>query len=132
MTPRIYLDSVVVIYLIEQNPTFVAAVQATLARLGGAHVTSELARMEALVLPVRLGDSGRVKDFEDFFGSPLVELREITRPVFDRAIHIRAAHPGFKTPDSLHLAAAVEANCDVFVTNDPQLRQYAGIRVELV
>ena len=38
----------------------------------------------------------------------------------------------FKTPDSIHLAAAVEARCDVYLTNDNQLTQYTGITVEVV
>ncbi len=35
-----------------------------------------------------------------------------------------------KTPDALHLAAAIENRCDVFLTNDHRLDGFADITVE--
>lgn len=36
------------------------------------------------------------------------------------------------TSNSLHLAAAVIANCDVFLTNDYRLSRFTGITSEIV
>ena len=44
---------------------------------------------------------------------------------------IRAQY-NFKTPDSLHLAAAVISNCDVFLTNDHRLNRFTGISIETI
>ena len=56
-------------------------------------------------------------------GRPDVEIAPITTTVFDRAMTIRAVH-SFKLGDSLHLAAATEARCDGFLTNDIRLSTF--------
>ncbi len=61
----------------------------------------------------------------------IVEMIPLTRDVIDRATEIRAQY-NFKTPDSLHLAAAVISNCDVFLTNDQRLNRFAGIAIETI
>jgi len=128
---RVYLDTAFVIYIVEQNPAFSPAVTAKLTALGGTLVSSELARMEALIVPIRIGNTGLIQDFEGFFLNTLAELIEFPRPIFDTAARIRATFK-FKTPDALHLAAAVESGCDVFLTNDHQLTKFTGIPVEVV
>jgi predicted nucleic acid-binding protein len=47
----------------------------------------------------------------------------------DRAAEIRAQY-GFKTPDAIHLAAAVVSGGDAFLTNDHRLDRFADIAVE--
>jgi predicted nucleic acid-binding protein len=42
------------------------------------------------------------------------------------------AHYGFKTPDAIHLAAAVVAGCEVFLTNDHRLDRFSDLTVEIV
>jgi uncharacterized protein len=46
-----------------------------------------------------------------------------------RASAIRAAH-SFGLADALHLAAAIEWGCNVFLTNDNQLNNFPDITVE--
>src|SRR5947199_3006978 len=126
---RIYLDSPPVIYLVEQVMPFLPAVQARLSASGIVCVSSELTRMECLVLPLRNGDSKLVADFDTFFSSRVVELTPFPPAVFRRAAEIRAQF-NFRTPDALHLAAAVEAACDVFLTNDAGLSRPARLLAE--
>ncbi len=128
---RAYIDSVAIIYLVEQNPAFAPAVEAWLVANPCDLVSSELGRMECLVVPVRNADAAVIAEFEDFFRNRVSELATFSRAVYDRAVAIRAT-TRIKTPDALHLAVAVEAACDVFLTNDPQLATFTGIRVELI
>jgi predicted nucleic acid-binding protein len=102
-----------------------------LAAPGVVLVSSELARLECLVLPLRNGDAPRVGEFDMFFHARVDELVEFTRVVFRRAAAIRASG-NFKTPDALHLAAAVEGGCSAFLTNDAQLTRFPGLVVEVV
>ncbi len=44
----------------------------------------------------------------------------LAAPVFERAARLRARHR-LKTPDAIHLAAALEHGCDEFWTNDRRL-----------
>src|SRR5437899_1464857 len=126
---RIYLDSAVIIYLVEQPPAFYPAVIAWLVANPGDYVSNELARLEALVIPTRTGNAALVQDFEQFFRVQVVRVGGLSRPVLDRAIQIRAAHRSIKTPDAIHLASALDLACDVFLTNDHALAQFTGIKV---
>ena len=127
---RLYLDSAPIIDHIERVAPFAAAVDARLAATGIVLVSRELARLECLVVPLRDGDAARVGDFDMFFGARVAELVDFTGAVFRRAAEIRASH-NFKTPDALHLAAAVEGGCTAFLTNDSQLTRFSGLAVEV-
>ena len=70
-------------------------------------------------------------DFDSFFSNPGVKVYLLTAAVCDRAALIRAQHR-FRTPDSLHLAAAGENGCDLFLTNDPKLSTFPDVNVEVL
>lgn len=130
---KLYLDSVVVIYLVEQHSTFGPVATRAVTRLGPtALVGTELTRMECLILPRRRNDQAREADFNRFFAQKYLPFPLIEAAAFHRATDLRAKYPKLKTPDALHLAAAIEAGCDVFVTNDAQLRVVTEIRVEVI
>jgi predicted nucleic acid-binding protein len=128
---RLYLDTAPFVYHVERTMPFAPAVDARLAAADIVLVSSELTRLECLVLPLRNGDTARVGDFDMFFSARLDELVEFTGAVFRRAAEIRASG-NFKTPDTLHLAAAIEGGCTAFLTNDAQLTRFAGLAVEVV
>ena len=128
---RYYLDSAPIIYDIEDTPPFAAAVDAKLSVAGLTLITSEMARLECRVKPLRDGNSILLQDFDDYFTNTIAEIVPLTRDVVDRATEIRAQF-NFKTPDALHLAAAVIAKCDVFLTNDHRLRRFTNITIEVI
>jgi predicted nucleic acid-binding protein len=54
-----------------------------------------------------------------------------------RGGHVYPASPPaqprrFGLADALHLAAAVESSCDVFLTNDSQLANFPDITIEVL
>jgi predicted nucleic acid-binding protein len=55
----------------------------------------------------------------------------LTTAVCDRATLIRAQYH-YKTPDALHLSAAIEAGCNSFLTSDIQLATFPGLKIELL
>ena len=128
---RIYIDTSPIIYYIENTPALGAKVSARINAPGEVLVSSDLAWMETLVLPFQAGNTGLVQDFDDFFTVRVNEMVALSSQIFRNAATIRAQY-GFKTPDAIHLAAAVDAHCDVFLTNDLQLRRFTGITVEVV
>ncbi len=130
---KLYLDSVVVIYLVEQHPTFGPQAVATVNRLiPTALVGTELTRMECLIIPRRMKDVGRETDFDRFFSQKYLPFVPIGGAEFHLATDLRAKYLKLKTPDALHLAAAIISGCDAFVTNDVQLKAVTEIRVELI
>ena len=128
---RIYLDASPVIYWVEKVAAYYAQVDSRIKRAGVALVSSHLTLMECLVLPLRLGQTGLQEDDNDFFATQLADWASFTEAIFRRAAEIRAQH-NFRTPDALHLAAAVAGACDVFLTNDARLKAFPGISVEVV
>jgi predicted nucleic acid-binding protein len=130
----IYCDSVILIYFLDTVGPFEIRAAARMAAMHAAADTpafSDLSRLECRVKPLKLGDATTLSDFDAFFGGSDVRLVPITTAVFDRATMIRAAH-SFKLADSLHLAAALEAGCDRFLTNDTRLSKFSGISVEIL
>lgn len=128
---RIYLDSAPVIYLVEGVAPFAPALIARLAEPGTVQLCSELARLECRVKPVRDGEAALLAAFDRYFAKVIYTIVPITRPVIDRATDLRARY-NFKTPDALHLAAAIGAGCDVFLTNDQRLSKCTEIKIETV
>src|SRR5262245_5162954 len=120
----VYLDSVIVIYLIEGPDSFRVRARARLAQIAAASdqtAITHLTRLECRVKPIRLSDASFLADYEAFFNSQDLLGFPLPEPVFERATVIRAQY-GFKLGDSLNLAAAVEHGCGRFLTNDLQLR----------
>jgi predicted nucleic acid-binding protein len=128
---RVYVDASPVIYVVEQVAPFALAVAQRLAAPGVVIVASELTRLECLVRPLRSNDATLVRDFDIWFARQVAEIVPFTADVFRHAAEIRAGH-GFKTPDALHLAAAVAGGCAAFLTNDAQLTRFPGLAVEVV
>lgn len=129
-----YLDSCIVIYLIEQTPGFgprAANRIATALAAGDKLLVSDLTRLECRAKPLAAGDAALLGDYDRFFTSVVEPAVLLTTAVCDRATLIRGQHR-FKTPDSLHLAAAVEAGCQVFLTNDTRLSRFPGLTVEVL
>jgi predicted nucleic acid-binding protein len=128
---RLYLDTSPVIYTIEQVPGYATAVDDKLSAPGVMLVASDLTRMECRVKPLRDGNTDLLKDYDEFFQNAVAEIIPLTREVIDRATEIRAQY-GFKTPDAIHLAAAVVSGCDAFFTNDHRLDRFSDITIEVV
>lgn len=127
-----YLDTVIVIYAVEGEP---ADQQRALNHLtliqqaGHRFAISDLTRTECLV-PLFGADAGhRLSDFFRFFHGPNLRTVGLTASMHERASAIRGAH-GLGLADALHLAAAIESGCDVFLTNDNQLVHFPDITVE--
>src|SRR5262245_58528718 len=128
---RLYLDAAPVIYAVEQVVPFFPVVDARLSAVGVVRVASDLTRLECRVKPVREGKADLLKDYDDFFAYTVAEIVTLSREVMDRATEIRARY-GFKTPDAVHLAAAVATSCEAFLTNDHRLDRFLDIAIEVV
>jgi uncharacterized protein len=130
----VFLDSSIVIYYVEQPATWgrKASDRLTALRASGEQfAVTELVHMECLVGPLKVGDAAMLADFAAFFATPDVVILPITGPIAERAAEIRANYR-FGPIDSFHLAAAVDSGCNLFLTNDTQLRQFVGVVVEVL
>ncbi len=128
---RAYLDSAPVIYWVEDMADFKPALAELLVRPDTILCCSELVRLECRVKPMRDQASVLLAAFDRFFSHVIDTIIPISRPVVDRATDLRARY-AFKTPDALHLAAAIEDGCEVFFTNDRRLSRCTEIEVDTV
>jgi predicted nucleic acid-binding protein len=130
----IYLDSVLCIYAVEGAPTFQARARARLTAMrvaGDQPAISDLTWLECRVKPIRLGDATALADMEAFLTAADVVRVPMPTAVYERACRIRAIR-NYKLADALHLAAAVEGGCGLFITNDHRLSGFPDIPVEVL
>ncbi|MGH9551404.1 MAG: type II toxin-antitoxin system VapC family toxin [Terriglobales bacterium] len=125
---RIFWDSNLFIYLLEDYPEFsqaVANLRQKMLERGDQLLTSALTVGEVLVKPSSVGDLELCRMYEDMLGKAAIVLpfdgeaaRRYATIRHDRSV---------KAPDAIQLACASEAVVDLFVTNDRRLQ---GKRVE--
>lgn len=129
-----YLDSCVVIYLIEAQEPWYSNVRARLLPPSGPLPDvcfSDLTRLECRVGPIRRGDAALLAEYDAFFAAPGTRRITLDAAAFDLATELRARH-GIGVADALHLAAALGAGCEEFWTNDLALQKAAEARVRIV
>jgi uncharacterized protein len=130
---NLYLDSSIVIYLIEQTSGLGLIANRAIHRLNPmAYSCTELTRFESMIVPRRNGNAQLEMEFEWFFRQSFVRLQSFNRSVFDRAIDLRAKYRSLRTPDSLHIASAIESSCDGFLTGDARLAAISEIAIHVI
>jgi uncharacterized protein len=128
---RVYLDTAPVISLVEEVPNYAELVDRRVSVADVIQVASDLTRMECRVKPLREGNTALLHDYDDYFAEVVEELVVLSRAVIDRATDMRARY-GFRTPDAIHLAAAVVSGCDVFLTNDYRLNRFPDVAMDVI
>ena len=130
----VYLDTVICIYAVEGASAFQARARARLVTMraaGDQPAVSDLTWLECRVKPIRLGNAVLLADIEAFLTASDVVRVPMPTKVYERACQVRAVH-NHKLADSLHLAAAVESGCGLFLTNDYRLSGFPDIPVEVL
>jgi predicted nucleic acid-binding protein len=140
-----YLDTVIVIYAVEGNPADKKRAKDHLEALeqaGHRFAISELTRTECLVPVFGPGGGQRLSDFFRIFHEPNLRTLNLTAAMHVRASAIRGGHTYPAIPpaqpkryglaDALHLAAAIESGCEVFLTNDNQPAGFPDITIEVL
>jgi uncharacterized protein len=123
----IYLDSCIVIYLVEKHPVYYAPLEAQFGQhLKEGFAISPLVILESLVHPLKHGDAALQERFETFL-TPL----PMDETIFIAAAAKRAKF-ALKTPDALHLAVAEHYGCRQFWTNDDRLKSASPLVVNVV
>ena len=130
-TGPVYLDASAFIYSVELIKPYRALLEPVWQQAQAGQfsvVSSELVVLETLVRPLREGDSFLESLFRSLFEANEVRLIAATRSLWEEAARLRA-ETGLKTPDALHAASALRAECTLFVTNDGDFRRVQGLPV---
>lgn len=120
---RIFWDSMLFIYFLEQHPIYGKRAREILRRIHSRRdelCTSSLAVGEVLVGPQKLKAQDVSAKIEGYFRSNAVTVIPFTHDVALRYAKLRATMK-LEPPDAIHLASAAEEGVDVFITNDKDL-----------
>ena len=131
--PLLGLDAMVFIHHFEQEPLFGPLATELLAaaeeRRRCQLVTSTVALLELLVGPKRRGREDLCETYRAFLHSlSTLAVEPVTPRVADLGAGIRARY-NVATPDSIHVATAIAADADAFVSEDGRLKRIAEIPV---
>ena len=120
---RIYWDTMLFVYWLEDNPRYAKRVRHILSKMKERQdqlCTSSFTVGEILVGPCKMGASETTRQIREVFKAPFVEVIPYTMETADLYAGIRAQH-GVSPADSIHLACAAQARIDLFLTNDAAL-----------
>lgn len=132
---RTYVDSSIFIYFVERAvPRFEAAERlfALLKQSGSTVYTSDIAVAECLYRPYRDGNSRLAEIYLELFEA----AGDVLRVPLDYDLVKHAAgiggNLGIKLIDALHIASALAAGCELFVTNDRDISAPKELEIVLL
>ncbi|RKI29183.1 PIN domain-containing protein [bacterium 1xD8-6] len=127
---KVFLDTTPIIYFLDEDMNFGNKVESILSEIIENEIemaTSTITCMEYLTYPYKMGNTEKINAFFDFVKDCDIPLYSIGEEVAKKAAQIRAEYKVFKAMDALQLATACLTGCDLFLTNDKQLRQFGEI-----
>ena len=120
---RIYWDSMLFVYWLEDNPQFaqrVGAIHSKMKERGDELITSAFTFGEVLAGVYRAGAVRAAEDSRRLLRRVVSEVVPFDLEVSDHYARIRGSL-GIAPADSIHLACAARAETDLFLTNDKRL-----------
>ncbi len=131
---RAFIDTAPFIYFIEKdsnNPQYYEKIK-NFFKYGYDNdkkfITSVITMEEYFVFPYRNKEYSYIDMFNRLVETTDMEVMEINKEIAQKAAQIRAEYKSFKAMDALQLAVACLSKCDLFLTNDKQLKQFRDIK----
>jgi Predicted nucleic acid-binding protein, contains PIN domain len=132
---RLYIEAAPLVYYVEENPNYAERMEAIIGAIEDTPieaVSSVITLTEVLTHPLRLGQTRFEQEYRDILlHSSGFRLLPVTAETADIAAHLRARY-NLRTPDALHVATAIGAGCDAFLTNDRDIKRVTALRVLLL
>ncbi len=123
---RVFIDTAPFIYYLENSSIYMETMLRFFAKCIEENiqlVTSAITVEEYLVFPYTSGRTELVNNFKRFVEYMKIEVVNIDSDIAEQGAKIRGKYKNFKAMDALQIATAVVSGCDMFFTNDKQLRQ---------
>jgi predicted nucleic acid-binding protein len=122
-----YIDTTILIDALEHETEEAQWLRNGLLSPGGSEphrlVTSALTITECLVVPLRRRDWDHAHLLQAWLtAGEVLRVVSVTDGMFYMAAALRSRYEHLKTPDAIHVAAAIAERCDYIVTGDKRLR----------
>ena len=129
------LDTMVFIYHFEENQAYsplTFSIFESLEKGNFKGITSILTLLEILVKLKKENNSLLVERYKLLLETfPNLQVQEINENIADIASSLRANY-NINTPDAIQIATSLEAQADIFITNDATLKKISEIKVLLL
>ncbi len=132
MAKKVFIDTNPLIYLVAQQEPFYSKVVKFMSDCIAEDVefyTSTITDAEFLVKPFEDKDNEQAERYRDYLNKLEFVKCFISEQIGERAAKIRADYHDIKLGDALQMAASLDCNCDVFFTNDKQLKRVTEAHV---
>lgn len=123
---RVFVDTAPIIYYLENSALYMEQIKEFFEKCLEGNiqiVTSAITIEEYLVFPYNSGKMELADNFKRFIEYMNIMVIDIDSNIAEQGAEIRGKYKKFKAMDALQIAAAVVSGCDMFFTNDKQLRQ---------
>ena len=130
----VYLDANGLIYSVERVEPYRTLLEPLWQAAQDGAVTivsSPILIVEALVKPLRDGNTEIEMQYRELFEANAVRFLDVSYPMFEDAARLRAV-ARLTTPDAIHAATALRAGCSLFVTNDTDFRRVEALPVAVL
>ena len=129
------LDTMIFIYHFEENQIYsplTFSIFESLEKGNFNAITSILTLLEILVKPKRENNSILTERYKILLETfPNLRVKTLDENIADVASSLRANY-NINTPDAIQVATSLEAQADIFITNDTSLKKITEIKVLLL
>ena len=122
----VLLDTSVLIYYLEDIEPYYLLSEEIFNEINDEKIKGFLSAIsvtEFVTKPFADGNVTAVERFKQFLSLLSIQVLTVTYEIAERAGELRSQYPSIRTPDALIVATALESGCDVFVTNDKNLKK---------
>ena len=128
----VFFDTAPLIYYLDHNADYYFRMQTFFNETENKkYYTSAITCTEYLTFPYRNMEKEKIDLYYDFLRDFAFGIVNITNPIADKAAYLRAEY-NIKSMDALQIASALSAGCEVFLTNDIQLKRIKEIECLVV
>ena len=135
MGQKIGLDTSFWIYFLEENPRYVHKTRLFVDAIEAGRIEavfSSIGLIEVLTGPKRAGNFALAGQYRELLARfPHLTIGGINEAIVEIASDLRATY-GISTPDAIHIATAIDAGAQKFITNDKRLKRIKEIAIELL
>ena len=132
MYKKVFLDTNPIIYLLENQEPYSTKVKSFLLDCMGnksEFYTTTITDIEFMVKPLKEKKLSDIETYKNFLKALNVLKCYINDSIAEQAAKLRVQYENIKLADAIQLAASMDAGCDVFLTNDKQLKQVFSANV---
>ena len=135
MGEKIGIDSVVFIYLLEENKRYLMEARGLFKKVEKGELTasfSSIGLIEILTGPKKKGRFDLASQYKELIAHfPNLDIMGINERIVDLASDLRAKY-NITTPDAIHIATAIDSGALRFITNDRGLRKIKEIEIKIL